>query len=92
MKVSSFLWNVRGMRNHKTVEMFISFLKLHKPLIVFLVEPMMSYTDAFNVLFKFFNMHLVTTSPIVNKVVELWCLSIPNHVENFLVNDQFFFL
>jgi len=71
MKVSSFFWNVRGLENHKTVEMLISLLKLHKPLLVFLVEPMMSYTDTFDVLFKYVNMHLVATSPIVNKVSKL---------------------
>jgi len=72
--------------------MLISLLKLHKPLLVFLVEPMMSYTNVFNVLFKSINMHLVTTSPIVNKVAKLWCLSVPNLVQNFLVNDQFIFV
>jgi len=56
---------------------------------VFLVEPMVSYTDAFEVLFKSFNMHLVATSPIVNKVAKLWCFSVPNLVRNFLVNEQF---
>ncbi|XP_068498573.1 uncharacterized protein [Phaseolus vulgaris] len=49
----------------------------------------MSYTNAFDVLFKSVNMHLVATSPIVNKVAKLWCLSVPNLVQNFLVNDQF---
>jgi len=34
-------------------------------------------------------MHLVATSLIVNKVAKLWCLSVPNPVQNFLVNDQF---
>jgi len=92
MKVSSFFWNVRGLGNHKTLEMFISLLKLHKPLLVFLAEPMISYTDAFNVLFKYVNMHLVATSLIVNKVAKLWCLSVPNLVQNFLVNDQFIFV
>ena len=29
---------------------------------------------------------------IVNKVVKLWCLLIPNLVQNFLVNDQFIFV
>jgi len=61
MKVSSFFWNVRGLGNHKIVEMLISLLKLHKPLLVFLTEPMVSYTDAFEVLFKFVNMHLVAS-------------------------------
>lgn len=69
--------------------MLLSLLKLHKPLLVFLAEPMMPYTTAFDVLFKSVNMHLVTTSPIVNKVAKLWCLSVPNLVQNFLVNDQF---
>jgi len=69
--------------------MLISLLKLHKPLLVFLVEPMVSYTDAFEFLFKPVNMHLVATSPILNKVVKLWCLSVPNLVQNFLVNEQF---
>ena len=50
---------------------------------------MMPYTTAFDVLFKSVNMHLVATSPIVNKVAKLWCLSVPNLVQNFLVNDQF---
>ena len=79
------------MRNHKIVEMLISLLKQHKPLIIFLLEPMMSYIDAFNVLFKSVNMHLVT-SPIANKVVKLWCLSVPNLVQNFLVNDLFIYV
>ena len=87
MKVSSFFWNVKGLRNHKIVEILISLLKLHKSLLVFLAEPMMLYIDAFDVLFKFVNMHLVVTSPIVNKVAKLWCLSVPNLVQNFLVND-----
>jgi len=77
MKVSSFFWNVRGLGNHKTMEMLISLLKLHKSLMVFLTEPMMSYTDSFNILFKFVNMHLVATSPIVNKTAKLWCLLVP---------------
>jgi len=71
------------------VEMLITLLKLHKPLRVFLTEPMMPYTDAFDVLFKFVNMDFVAMFPIVNKVVKLWCLSVPNLVQNFLVNDQF---
>jgi len=71
MKVSSFFWNVRGLRNYKTVEMLISLLKLNKSLLVFLVEPMMLYIDTFDVLFKYVNMHLVITSPIVNKAVKL---------------------
>ena len=53
---------------------------------------MMSYIDAFNVLFKSVNMHLVATFPIVNKVAKLWCLSVPNLVQNFLVNNQFIFV
>jgi len=85
MKVSSFFWNIRGLGNHKTVKMLISLLKLHKPLLVFLVEPMIPYTDAF----KSISMHLVAMSPIVNKTVKFWYLSIPNLVKNFLVNDQF---
>jgi len=89
MNVSSFLWNIRGLGNHKTVEMLISLLKLHKPLLVFLVEPMVSYIDVFEVLFKSVNMHLVATSPIVNKVAKLWCLSVPNLVRNFFVNEKF---
>jgi len=72
--------------------MLISLLKLHKLILVFLVEPMMLYSDAFNVLFKYVNMHLVATSPIVNKIDKLWCLSVPNIVTNFLVNDQFNFV
>ena len=87
MKVSSFFWNVRGLGNHKTVEMLISLLKLRKPLLIFLVEPMMLYTDVFDVLFKYVNMHLVAMSLIVNKTAKLWCLSVPNLVQNFLVND-----
>jgi len=50
---------------------------------------MISYINAFDVLFKFVNMHLVATSPIVNKATKLWCLSVPNLIQNFLVNDQF---
>jgi len=56
---------------------------------VFLAELMMSYNDAFDVLFKYVNMHLMATSPIVNKAAQLWCLSVPNLVQNLLVNDQF---
>jgi len=80
---------LKDLGNHKIVEMFISLLKLHKPLLFFLVEPMMLYTDAFNVLFKSVNMYLVATSPIVNKVAKLWCFSVPNLVQSLLVNDQF---
>jgi len=76
MKVSSFFWNVRGFENNKIVEMLISLLKIHKLLLVFLVAPMMSYTNAIDVLFKSVNMHLVATSPIVNKAAKLWCLSV----------------
>jgi len=72
--------------------MLISLLKLHKPLLVFLVEPMVSYTDAFEVLFKSVNIHLLATSPIVNKADKLWCLSVPNLVRNFLVNEHFIFV
>jgi len=90
--MSSFFWNVRGLGNHKTVEMLISLLKLHKHLLVFLAEPMMLYTDAFDVLFKYVNMHLVAMSPIFNEVAKLQCLSVPNLVQNFLVNDQFIFV
>jgi len=43
------------------MEMLISLLKLQKPLLIFLVEPMMSYTDAFDILFEYVNMHLVAT-------------------------------
>ena len=32
------------------------------------------------------------TSPIVNKACKLWCLSVPNLVQNFLVNYQFIFV
>jgi len=67
--------------------MLISLLKLHKPLLFFLDEPMVSYTIAFEILLKFVNMHLVATSPIVSKVAKLWCLSVPNLVRNFLVNE-----
>ena len=66
MKVSSFFWNVRRLGNHKTMEMLISLLKLRKPLLVFLAEPVTPYTDAFDVLFKSLNMHLVATCPIIN--------------------------
>jgi len=53
---------------------------------------MMLYIDSFDVLFKYVNMHLVTTSPIVNKASKLWCLSVPNLIQNFLVNDQIIFV
>jgi len=53
---------------------------------------MVSYTDAFEVLFKYVDMHLVATFSIVNKSAKLWCLSIPNLVQNFSVNDQFIFV
>ena len=86
MKFSSFFWNVRGLGNHKTLKVLISLLKLHKSLLFF-VEPMIQYTNAFNVLFKYVNMHLVAMSLIVNKTAKLWCLSVPNLVQNFLVND-----
>jgi len=72
--------------------MLISLLKLHKLLLVFLIEPMMLYTDSFDILFKSVNMHWVATSSIVNKVSKLWCLSGPNLVQNFLVSDQFIFV
>ena len=52
----------------------------------------MLYTDASDVFFKSDNMHLVAMSPIINKVAKLWCLSIPNLVQYFLVNDQFIFV
>jgi len=65
--------------------MLLSLLKLHKPLLVFLAEPMVSYTDVFEVLFKYVNMDLVAMSPIVNKSAKLWCLSVPNLVQNFAV-------
>jgi len=67
--------------------MLISLLKLHKPLLVFFAEPMIPYIDAFDVLLKFVNMHLVAMSLIVKKAAKLWCLSVPNLVQNFLVND-----
>ena len=51
--------------------MLISLLKLDKPFMFFLVKPMVSCSDAFNVLFKSVNMYLVATSPIVNKVAKL---------------------
>jgi len=59
---------------------------------VFLVEPMVSYTNAFEVLFKSVDMHLVATYPIVNKPAKLWCFSVPNLVQNFSVKDQFIFI
>jgi len=74
------------------VKILINLLKLHKLFLVFLVELMMSYIDIFDVFFKYVNMHLVATSPIVNKVAKLWCLSVPNLVQNFLVHDQFIFV
>ena len=40
------------------MEMLLSLLKLHKPLLVFLAGQMVSYIDAFKVLFKFVDMHL----------------------------------
>jgi len=70
--------------------MLISLLKLHKPLLVFLDEPIMLYTDVFEVLFKSVNMYLVATSPIVNKAAKIWCLSVPNLVQNFLVMISLF--
>ena len=72
--------------------MLISLLKIHKPLLVFLVEPMMPYINAFDVFFKYVNMNLVSTSPIFNKAAKLWCLSVSNLVQNFLVNDQFIYV
>ena len=90
MKVSSSFWKVLGLTNHKTVKMLFNLLKLHKPLLVFLAKPMMSYIDALDVLFKYVNMYLVATSPIVNKDDKLWCLSVPNLVQSFLV-DQFIY-
>jgi len=32
-------------------------------------------------------MNLVTMSPIVNKATKLWCLSVLNFVQNFLVDE-----
>ena len=49
----------------------------------------MSYIDVVDVLFKSINMHLVATTPIVNKAANLWYLSVFNLVQNFLVTDQF---
>jgi len=72
--------------------MLISLLKLHKLPLIFRDEPMVSYTDAFEVFFKYVNMYLVATSPIVNKVVKLLCLLVPNLVRNFLVNEQFIYV
>jgi len=87
MKVSYFFWNVRGLANQKTVEMLFNLLKQHKPLLVFIVGPMMSDIDALDSLFKKFNLHLVPNSPIINKVAKIWCLSISNLVQNSLVNS-----
>ena len=85
MKVSSFFWNVRGLGNHKTVEMLISLLKLHKTLLIFLAELMMLYTDASDVLFKSINMHLVATSPIVNSILdEFGCFNLKSARTFFL--------
>jgi len=51
---------------------------------------MMPYIDALDVFFfKSVNQHLVATSPIVNKAAKLWCFSVPNLVQNLLVNDHF---
>jgi len=69
--------------------MLFNLLKLHKSLLVFIVEPMMSYIDALDVIFKFVNIYLVVTSSIVDKAAKLWCLSVRNLVQNFLVNAQF---
>ena len=35
---------------------------------------------------------MVATYSIVNKAVKFWCLSFPNLVQNFLVNDQFIYV
>jgi len=70
--------NARGLANQQTVEMLFNLLKQHNPLLVFIVEPMMPYTNALEVLFKNFNLHLVANSPIINKVVKLWCLTVQN--------------
>jgi len=72
--------------------MLFNLLKLHKFVLVFLVEPMMSYTNSLDVLFKSINLYLVATSPIVNKASKLWCLPVPNLVQKILVNDQLFFV
>jgi len=90
MKVSCFFfWNVKELANQKIVEMLFNFFKLHTLIFVFIVEPMMSYTDALDVLFKYVNQHLVATSPIVSKAAKLCCLSVPNLVQYFLVNGHF---
>ena len=47
------------------------------------------YIDVLDFFFKYVNMHLVATSPFVNKVVKFWCLSVPTLVQIFLVNDKF---
>jgi len=65
IKDSSFFFNVRGLTNQKIVEMLFNLLKLHKPLLVFLDEPMMSYTDVLDVLFKYVNLHLVVSRPVL---------------------------
>jgi len=72
--------------------MLFNLLKLHKFVLVFLVESMMSYTDSLDVLFKSIHRYLVATSPILNKASKLWCLPIPNLVQKILVNDQFIFV
>jgi len=63
--------------------MLFNLLKLHKSFLVFLGEPMMLYTDALNVLFKYVNLHLVAMYPIINKAIKLCWLLVLNL-------DQFF--
>jgi len=51
---------------------------------------MMSYINAFDVLFKYVNMHWVASSPIVNKVAKLWCfsVSVPTSLWVLLTTDN----
>jgi len=47
-----FFCNAIGLTHQKTVEMLFNLLKQHKRLIVLIVEPMMPYACALDVLFK----------------------------------------
>jgi len=67
--------------------MLFTLLKQHIPFLIFIVEPMMPYTDALDALFKTAYMHLIANSPIISKAAKFWCLVVPNLVQYSLVNS-----
>ena len=53
---------------------------------------MMPSIDVLDALFKTVNLHFVANSHIINKVAKLWCLVVPNLVQNSSVNSRFIFI